>query len=85
MSTFSRRATVASRETMIPDYEDLELIGPRSGGAGETIGTLRQQELEQAIRARRTAAGVAPLPTEADESHDLDGHFRIGDGGRTRR
>lgn len=86
MSTVSRRApskTAVTIHNLAVDPTDPDFIAPQVGGAGETIGALRAAELQEAVRARRTAAGVAPLPADTDKCQDLVGLALSGGGIRS--
>jgi hypothetical protein len=86
MSTVSRRAptkTAVTIHALAADPTDPDFIAPQMGGAGETIGALRTQELQEAIQARRTAAGVAPLPPDPQKCNDLVGLALSGGGIRS--
>jgi hypothetical protein len=72
------RTTADQSQVALSDF-----IEPAPSGPGETIRTLRRQELERAIRRRRKAASIAPLPENADECRDLVGLALSGGGIRS--
>ena len=83
MSTLSRCAPTITQVSVRALATDPSFIPPQAGGAGDTIGALRSQELESAIRERRTAAGVAPLPDDEKQCQDLVGLALSGGGIRS--